>query len=148
MMKPIETPITTTGSPDEAREVVGVQRDAGVVERRDGMEDPRIGRGDRTVLVSLLPEPEEEDGGEGSFDGQGDLRDRQDEVAQVAHVDGADLGLGEHPLSESDAIRRDDGEHRPDRHDAEPADLDEEHDDDLAEQREVGRRRSTQGPSP
>ena len=122
----------------EADEVVAEQREAGVVEGGDRVEDPLPEGLSHRVAVADIEPNRQDKGDHGLHQDHGDA-DRPKDALDVAHRRGAGLALGDQGLAQPQATAGQDGQQRGHRHDAEAADLDEHHDDELPEGRPIGR---------
>ena len=124
---------------EEAHEVVAEQREAGVVEGRDRVEDPVPGRGGPGVVV-LGPEPERQHHGDGGLDDDRDEEDPTQHPAHVTRADGLGLGCSGEPGAQAHAAREEQGDEGGQGHDPEAADLDQREDDRLSGGAPVGGR--------
>ena len=112
-------------------QTVRVERDAGVVEGRDGVEDRAVGGPPRRLAVTDR-ETDEEDNCEQTLHRDRDLTDTFHDRLQVFVVDRSEFRGCQHPLSQSHPVGGDDRQDRPESHDPEATDLDQGEDDQFA----------------
>ena len=120
----------------ELHQVVAPEREAGVVERRDRVEDAAVDRRRGRVVVREREAQREHDRGD-RLEQQAEGDDPEQDAPHLAEVERTRLGLRDQARPKPEPPGDDQRQHRGERHDPEAADLDEQHDHDLAEGRPV-----------
>ena len=124
---------------EKTRQVAAEQCEAGVVERRDGVEDA-MPRGRTPSLVVRHPEADGQHRRDDRLHDDGDEEDPAQHATQVTQADTPGLGCGAQAGPQAHPARQENGDQRGQRHDAEAARLDEHEDDCLPGAAPVGRR--------